>query len=128
MKEERLHKQICDYLKLHKDKPMFNTDMSGIKLPKGLAIKASKLRSNKGFPDIVIYEPRGGYFGLFLELKSEIPFKKDGQPKKNAHLEEQAAVIEKLKSKGYYARFIWRFEDAVSNIDAYLSMPKTPIL
>jgi len=105
---------------------MFNTDMSGLKLPLGLAIKSAKLRSNKGFPDIIIYEPRGGYFGLFLELKSKTPYKKDGKLRSDGHLGNQEKVMLMLKERGFLCFFMWDFDCARATIDNYLKQERTP--
>ena len=136
MKEENLHKQICDYLKIQYPNVIFNTDMSGIKLTQGQANKASKLRSNSGFPDIIIYEQRlhEHYYGaLFLEVKIETPFKKDGTLKKMIryekvngvkfaydHLRRQSELRQRLRDKGYKCEFVWTFDMAKKIIDDYL--------
>ena len=70
--EENLQIAVCNYLRAQYPKVLFNSDLSGIKLTMGQAVKAKKLRSSKGFPDLVIYEPRGNYHALFLELKRAI--------------------------------------------------------
>ena len=63
--EKGLQKMVCDYLKIAYPRILFNSDMAGaMKLSIGQAVQISKLRSNKGFPDIAIYEPRGEYHGL----------------------------------------------------------------
>ena len=54
--EKELQKMVCDYLKVKYPKILFNSDMAGaMKLTIGQAVQISKLRSNKGFPDIAIY-------------------------------------------------------------------------
>lgn len=122
LKEENLHLAVCNYIRMQYPDVLFNSDMSGVKLTMGQAIKAKRLRSCKGFPDLVIYEPRGEYKGLFLELKREGEniWKKDGELKSD-HLKEQWAVMEKLIEKGYYCVFAIGFADAKSWIDLYLS-------
>lgn len=118
MTEEQLHKQICTYLKLKG--VLFNTDLSGIKMSIGQARKIKKLRSSRGFPDIVIYEPTQSYHGLFLEVKKESPYKKNGELKKNEHLQEQQYMIGELEMRGYKAYFVWDFDQAKKIIDNYL--------
>ena len=129
MTESQLHSQICQYLKLQYPKVLFNTDMSGIKLTIGQAAKAKKLRSNNGFPDIVIYEcheswPNGELyksFALFLEVKKCSPFKKNSfELLKNEHIEMQAEMHKILESKGYECHFVWTFDMAKEIIDNYL--------
>ena len=123
-KEENEHNQVCQWLRYQYPNIIFNTDLSGIKLSMGAAVKAAKLRSNKGFPDIVIYEKKGGFGACFIELKrtGEKLFKKDGKTYKTEHLEEQANMIIKLVNNGYYANFAIGFEDAKKQIDEYLAL------
>ena len=119
--EAQLHEAVCDYIRLQYPDVLFNSDMSGVKLTMGQAIKAKKLRSSKGFPDLVIYEPRNGKHGLFLELKrkGEQLFKKDGSFK-TEHLKDQSEVIAKLNRTNYVALFVIGFEEAKYIIDKYL--------
>ena len=122
MKEEQLHKQICNYIKIQYKNIIFNTDASGLRLTIGQAVKIKNLRSSNGIPDIVIYESRKGFHGLFLEVKKETPYKKDGNLKKCKHLEEQNEIAFKLIDKGYYCKFVWNFEQAKKLIDDYLGL------
>lgn len=128
--EKQLHKQICDYIKAQYKNVLFNTDLSGIRLTMGQAVQAKKLRSGNGFPDIMILQPKKAYViesinyyiycGLFLEVKKETPFKKDGKLKKDKHLEEQYEMHIKMIKLGYWAEFVWTFEGAKRIIDDYL--------
>ena len=122
LKEENLHLAVCNYLRMQYPDVLFNSDMSGVKLTMGQAIKAKRLRSCKGFPDLVIYEPRGNFKALFLELKreGEVLLKKNGDFK-SEHLKEQAEVMQKLIEKGYYCVFAIGFDNAKYWIDIYLS-------
>ena len=121
MKEENLHLAVCNYIRMQYPNVLFNSDMSGVKLTMGQAIKAKRLRSCKGFPDLVIYEPRGNYHALFLELKREGEkiLNKKGDLKTD-HLKEQDEVISKLCVKGYLACFAIGFDEAKRIIDMYL--------
>lgn len=58
----------------------------------GVAVKIKRMGYKKGFPDIFIYEPRGKYCGMAIELKVE------GYPSK-----EQLEWQELLSDKGYYS-------------------------
>ena len=120
MTEEQLHKQVCTYIKTQYPNVLFNTDSSGIKLTIGQAKKLKALRSCNGFPDIAIYESRGGYNGLFIELKRETPYKKYGAIKKSEHLKEQLEMQNKLMCRGYFAQFCWNFDMTKRLIDNYL--------
>lgn len=71
-------------------------------------------------PDLLIFEPKNGYHGLFLELKTKSPFKKNGEILQNEHLIGQYETIQKLNEKGYRAEFVWSLDDAIKIIDEYL--------
>jgi hypothetical protein len=122
MSEKTLHKAVCDYIRLQYPSVMFNSDLSGsMKLTIGQAVQIKALRSNRGYPDIVIYEPRGKYHGLFIELKDEGTklTKKDNLPA-TPHIQEQAECILKLVERGYFADFACGFDMAKNIIDRYL--------
>jgi hypothetical protein len=128
MSEESEHIAICNYIRYQYPKVIFNTDLSGVKLSKAAAGKAKMLRSSKGYPDIMIFEPRAEKHGLFIELKrtGEKIFNKAGQYK-TEHLEEQAEMIKKLNERGYYATFCVGYDEAVSVIDWYLNLKSEKI-
>ena len=122
MSEKTLHKQVCTYLRYQYPDVIFNTDMSGAtKLTIGQAVAMKSLRSNRGFPDLVIYEPRDIYHGLFIELKDEGVklFNKHDLPA-TPHIGEQLDCIVALKERGYMAEFAVGFEHAKYIIDEYL--------
>lgn len=130
-KEASLHLAICVYMKTQYPKIIFISELSGQNTNKMQSALNKKLRSSRAFPDIVIYEPRSAYYGLFIEVKKESPFRKDGELKKQIiknkktgevydHLQEQFNMLEKLRFKGYQAEFVWNFEQAKELIDKYL--------
>ena len=81
-----------------------------------------KKKNNFKTPDLLIFEPKGNFSGLFIELKVKSPFKKNGEIFKDEHLEGQLKTINVLKSKGYYACFSWSFEMTISIINQYMSL------
>jgi hypothetical protein len=95
-----------------------------MKLTIGQAVQIKNLRSSKGFPDIVIYEPKGDYHGLFIELKVEGVklFKKDGITFVSDHIYEQNIMIMDLRRKGYFADFAIGFDQAKARIDWYMNL------
>lgn len=122
--EAQIHEAVCNYIRLQYPNVLFNSDMSGIKLTMGQAVRAAKLRSNSGFPDIVIYEPNGLWFGLFIELKKdeECLYNKNGTIKKTEHLDKQKEVIKSLNLSGYKAVFACGYDEAKKIIDDYLKI------
>lgn len=122
--EKDTHGAVCDYIRLKYPHALFNTDLSGIRLTMGQAVAVKRLRSSRAFPDLVIYEPRGCYHGLFIELKrdGEKIFKRDGSLISNIHLEEQQAMLILLGERGYMADFAVGFDQARKIIDWYMSL------
>jgi hypothetical protein len=123
MSEKHLHLQVAEYIRAQYPKALLNVDLSGIKLTIGQAKYVKKLRSGRAFPDLVIYEKRHGYIGLFIELKVEGTkiYKENGELYSNKHLKEQAEMLTKLEDRGYCACFAVGFDEAKRVIDYYLS-------
>lgn len=72
--------------------------------------KLKKLGLRKGFPDIQLLTPSGGYGMLFIELKSE-----HGKP-----TPEQAEYLDYLRSRGYAACLCYGWDAARRCIEDYL--------
>jgi len=121
--EENLHIAICSYLRLQHPDVIFTSESSGVRLTMGQAVKAKKMRSGSKLPDLWILEPRKDFAGLFIEIKKESPYNKSGGWK-TPHIAEQAAMMRRLKDKGYMPLFIWTFEKAKLEIDSYLALSK----
>lgn len=121
--EKNLHQQVVDYLKYQYPNVLFRTDFAaGIKMTIGQAVKHKKLQKCKSWPDLFIAEPVGEMKGLFLELKkhyNEVYLLK-GQIRKDVHINEQAALLNDLRNKGYMAEFGLGFEHTKFLIDNYL--------
>ena len=133
-KEESIQISVCSYISRAYPDVIYTAESSGIKLTMGQAVKAKKQRSNRGLPDLMVFEPRGKYHGLMIELKrdGESPYKTDGTLKskkvKNKqgvvlfdHLEEQQESLNRLSAKKYYACFCVGFDEAKETIDKYMS-------
>lgn len=121
MTEQREQSQIINYVKLQYPKVVAWSDMSGIKLPIGLAVKIKGLKTHRGIPDIFIAEPRHGFSGLFIELKrtGEKLTKKSGEWK-NEHLQEQYDMLKMLQERNFAAVFAIGFDQAKLLIDTYM--------
>jgi hypothetical protein len=138
--EYELQKQIARYISIeYPDVDFLSDTVAFLKLSKGQARRNSAIQK-KGFrcTDLLILEPNKGYSGLFIELKTTSPFKKNGELKSQKvtktttigktkvvvseydHLQEQQKSIDKLNKKGYLAMFSWGFEMTKEVIDNYL--------
>ena len=113
------------YLQRQYPKVIYKFDLaSDQKLSIQQAARNSNLqgRYSKGYPDLVILAKKGNYGALFIEIKTEqsTPFKKNGELKKNAHLETQNEFHEMLEERGYKAAFGVGFDGCKKLIDEYL--------
>jgi len=121
-KEQDIHIAICKYIKLKYPNTIFTSESSGIRVGWYQAKMLKEMRSSAGLPDIMIFEPRKSYYGLFLEVKREdfAVYKKDGGIVSNSHIQEQEEMLYRLKQRGYLASFVRGFDDAKVLIDYYL--------
>jgi hypothetical protein len=122
-KENDLHIAICKYLQHQYPKVLFTSESSGLRVTISQARKLKSMRSCSGLPDIMIFEPRKNYHGLFLEVKREgtIIYKKNGELTADKHIREQEEILHQLKEKGYFAEFVVGFDEAKAIIDYYFS-------
>ena len=121
--EKQLTAQVCKYIKLQYPDVIFTADASGLRLSIGQATQLKTLRSSRGLPDLMIFEPRGNYHGLFIELKREGEkiYKKNGEPK-TEHIAEQLGILNGLNYLGYYANLAIGFNEAKQIIDKYMTL------
>lgn len=124
--ENQIRRQVAQYL--HQQYPypklIWWFDLTGERLPIGLAKKLKNLKSATGICDLFIAEPRGPYKALFIELKCDDPYISRFVDKKNKgteHLREQQDMIDQLNSRGYYACFGIGFDATINIINAYLN-------
>ena len=68
----------------------------------------------KGWPDLFFAEARGGFYGLFIELKAE-----GGRLSR-----EQIEILQKLNDRGYRAIVCYGDSEAISAIKDYLNKPR----
>ena len=65
-----------------------------------------------GFPDLFIYEPKGEYSGLAIELKVKGNYASPNQKK----------VLSILSERGYLSELCTGFDDAIKVIDEYMGL------
>lgn len=77
------------------------------------ALKAEGLRP--GTPDLVIPSPRGGYFGLFIEMKA----------RKGTLSENQEQFLAQAERYGYMCFVAYGADEAIEFLEKYLNEPYT---
>lgn len=125
-KEYNLQKAVCKYLEAQYPSVLFLSDtVASVKLTAMQGVR-NKAIQKKGFktPDLIILKPNNSFHGLFIELKTESPYKKDGTIKvsQNDHLKLQEETLIELNKLGYLACFAWEFETIKQILDMYLSI------
>lgn len=79
----------------------------------GLSEKANMMGYTSGFPDVFIYCAKGGFHGLFMELKNG---------KKGVVSERQKLIIERLIILGYAGGVIRTLEGAKELVNDYMNL------
>lgn len=75
----------------------------------------------RGVPDIFLPVPRGGYNGLFVEMKRRTTGKGASRRQKGSTSDEQDDWIARLRARGYGAAAVVGFEAARQLIRDYLA-------
>lgn len=105
---------------------LYRSDLGGIKLTIGQAVKMKKIQKCRAWPDFFIAEPHYPYCGLFIEFKknrSEV-YTKENTIRNNKHIQEQYRILLILSKKGYKAVFGCGFYEITGIVNNYLSLPK----
>ena len=76
----------------------------------GAYMKAEGLRP--GFPDLGLPVAKGGYHGLFMELKLV-----GNKPNKN-----QIYWLDRLNEQGYMALAVWMYDGAIKVLEDYMTL------
>lgn len=130
--ESQLQEQVASYIARKYPRVMFHSDFgSGVKLTPQQAVRQKRQNAGRrAWPDLFIAESSNRcvdgswdfeWHGLFIELKREgSRLKKKNGEYYSQHIAEQAAVLDQLEEKGYFARFAVGFEEAKKLIDDYL--------
>ena len=125
-KESSLQIVVVRYINLVHPSAIVVADPNGLRLSIGMAqqLKSMRVPENGGHPDLWIFEPRGIYHGLFIELKRENEkiFKANSFEFKSDHIAKQDEMHRRLRAKGYYGHFAIGFDQAKRLIDGYFKL------
>lgn len=126
--ENELYKVIARHLTLYYPETPYHFDLSGVNNTSRYSRGLYKLiNGDAGFPDLVLYQRSHQDFGDFIGLAVEVKRdgvrvrKADGSLVSDPHVREQAAWLQKLARKGYYAAFGIGSGDCIALIDRYLT-------
>jgi hypothetical protein len=123
--EELEQKAVIDYLNIKYPNILKTISPEGMRLTIFQGIKYKMLGYTEGTPDILIFEPRGNWHGLFIEMKA--PERKyinsNGKLKKaraGKLSQNQKLFIQKALERGYKAVCCIGANEAYKVIDNYL--------
>lgn len=134
MTERDLAQQTSEYLQRKYPGTQFRFDLAAdLKLTMGQARRNKAINPFSGWPDMGINAARGGYHGLFIELK------KDGENiyatrtdkwggYASEHLQKQAERHKVLREAGYCVEFAVGTDQVQTLIDWYMGDCKGKLL
>ena len=117
MSEAILQAEVVKYISLQYPKAKYCASLGGIYTSPTQAVKAKRTGYKRGFPDLQITEAKGGYFGLFLELKTN----------KGRATKDQKEWIKDLTNRGYKALIVKGIDECIKAIDNYMKLDNTVI-
>ena len=103
---------VINYIKLAYPDALYCASAGGMRTSYLQAVKMKRTGYVKGFPDLFIYEPRGGFFGLAIEMKKE---------KGGVASPEQKRWQDQLRNRGYASYICKGNEEAIKVIDEYFN-------
>jgi hypothetical protein len=103
---------VIKYLRLAYPDALYCASAGGMWTSDSQRIKMARAGYVKGFPDLFIYEPRGEFHGLAIEMKKE---------KGGVASPEQKRWQEQLRNRGYCSYICKGNEEAIKVIDEYFN-------
>lgn len=123
--ERKVVKDVASYLRLHQTEIIYRFDIAAdLRVQPHIAANLKRtFQHDKGYPDLFIAEPCGGYAGLYIELKGtrEDLYTLSGKFRSTKHIVEQVQYLNKLADKGYKTMFCCGLEETIKAIEDYLS-------
>jgi len=110
--ESQIQIAVANYLKYKYPQVLFTIAPSGVNLPIRVAQRMKAMGYAAGTPDLMIFEARGWYHGLFLELKTE----------RGRASDLQKNFIAQLTKRQYAVALCFGYTQAIQEIDKYLNL------
>jgi hypothetical protein len=119
MLQNEFHHQVAvaNHIKLTYPNVCWTASCGGMRTSMGTAKKMKMMGYIRGCPDIMIFEPRGTFHGLFIELKvPAVPsIQKAGKIENH-----QVEFLGKLERAGFQALIAFGAREAIEIIDRYM--------
>ena len=105
---------IVDHLEAMEPAPLFSATVGGVRVAMHTALRMKQAGYKKGIPDLLIFEPRNGYVGLALEVKT--PTGRASEHQKDWQI--------KLQERGWRAEICKGLNACIECIDDYFGESK----
>jgi hypothetical protein len=111
MTEAQEQQRVVDYI--HKTLPdvLLTCTGAGLGFHARHQKKMNTLGYLRGTPDLLVFEPRGAFHGLMIEMKSATG---DVKP-------HQKEIMDKLRARGYRAHVCFGADQAIQIVNDYFS-------
>lgn len=110
--EALIQEAVINYINAQYPNLLYCASAGGVRTSMKQAVKMKKTGYVKGFPDLFIYEPKGQWHGLAIEMKTA----------KGVMSQSQKDWQEKLINNGYHAVTCKSFDEAKKVIDDYMAL------
>lgn len=113
---------VVKYLKIRYPNALFTSSIAGKTANKYTRIALHHAGYRAGTPDLMIFEPRGRYHSLFIEMKA---IRNIYGSRKGVVTSEQLEWQRELSERDFSAHVCYGCDEAMNVIDAYFAI-KTP--
>jgi hypothetical protein len=110
--EALIQEAVINYINAKYPRLLYCASAGGVRTSMKQAVKMKKTGYVKGFPDIFIYNAKGTFFGLAIEMKTS----------KGVMSQHQKDWQYKLITNNYYACTCKSFDEAKKVIDDYMAL------
>lgn len=120
--EQHEQEVVAKYIDLLYPGILWTASAGGMRVSIGTIMKMKRAGYKNGCPDVLLFEPRGEWKGLFIELKK--PADKLHGLDKGRTNPEQKLFLRMAEERGFCAKVCWGANEAIACIDHYLQMAK----
>lgn len=110
--EALIQEAVINYINAQYPRLLYCASAGGVRTSMKQAVKMKRTGYVKGFPDLFIYEPKGQWHGLAIEMKTS----------RGVMSQHQKEWQNELIKRGYIAVTCKSFDQAQIIIDEYLAL------
>jgi hypothetical protein len=110
--EQKIQIAVANYVRLRYPDALWTISPVSLIIGRNLGVLALRMGYTPGTPDLIFFEPRGRFKGLFIELKSATGDTSD----------KQDIFIQKALDRGYATAVCFSYQEAVQTLDNYMAI------